>query len=60
MPERHIVNYSSLVGPSRLTTALEINRGDAESHLNQGGPFKSGALSLRTAVSHQDMGDVEL
>lgn len=37
MPECHIVNYSSLAGPSSLTTALEINKGDVESHLNQEG-----------------------
>lgn len=40
MPECHIVNYSSLVGPSWLTTALEINRGDVESHLNQEGRLR--------------------
>jgi len=45
MPKRHIVNYSSLVGPSQLTTALEINRGDVESHLNQEG-------HLRVGLSH--------
>lgn len=37
MPACHIVNYSSLTGLSRLTTALEINRADLESHLNQEG-----------------------
>lgn len=42
MPECHIVNYSSLAGPSWLTTTLEINRGDVESHLNQEGRLRVG------------------
>lgn len=42
MPERHIVNYSSLAGPSWLTTTLEINRDDVESYLNQEGRLKVG------------------
>lgn len=42
MPECHIVNYTSLVGPSQLTTALEINSSDVESHLNRESRFKVG------------------
>lgn len=37
MPEQHIVNYLSLLQPSQLTTAPEINRSRVGSHLNQEG-----------------------
>lgn len=59
MPQRHIVNYSSLAGPSRITTTLEINRHNTESHLNQEGRLGPG-LPLSTAASHRDAGAVEL